>query len=76
MDEPDESSEGIVLSQVVRPPLPVAAVKTAEALGLTESQEPGSVARLVDQRSVAAKRDSIGGHRSTFSIPSRTVSDE
>src|SRR5215510_9805181 len=74
-DASEASPEGIVLLQVVRPPFPVAVVKTAEGLGPTESQESESVVRWVDQRSVATRRNSTGGHRSTFSIPSRAVSD-
>ena len=79
-DGSDSLSEVIVLPQVVaqpveRPPLPAAAVKTAEARGLTVSLASESAALRVEQRSVAARRDSTGGHRSMFSIPSRAVSD-
>jgi hypothetical protein len=71
----DSSPEVIVLPQGVRPPLPATAVKTAEVRELTVSRESESVAIRVEQRSVAARRDSTGGYRSTFSIPSRAVAD-
>jgi hypothetical protein len=79
-DGSDSSLEVIVLPQAVakpveRLPLPATAVKIAEVRELTVSRESESVAIRVEQRSVVARRDSTGGHRSTFSILSRAVSD-
>lgn len=73
-DGSDSSPEVMVLSQVGCP-LPAEAVKTAEVRELTVSRESGSVAIWVEQRSVAARKDSTGGHRSMFSIPSEAALD-
>ena len=75
-DGSDSSPEVIVFVQSgERLPPPADAVKTAEVHEPTVSRELESVAIRVEQRSVAARKDSTGGHRSTFSIPSRAVSD-
>ena len=74
-DGSDASLEVILLSQVVRPPLPAVVVTTAEEHEPTVSLASEFAALWVEQRSVAEKMDSTGGHRSTFSILSRAVSD-
>ena len=74
-DGPDASSEVIALSQVARPPPSARAVKTAEAHEPIVSRASESVARPVELRPVAERRDSTGGYRSTFSIPSKAASD-
>jgi len=80
-DGSDSSPEVIVWLRVVaqpveRQPLPAAAVKTAEVRGSTMSLVAELVARWVARCLVMAGTDLVDGHRSTFSIPSRAVSDE
>jgi hypothetical protein len=67
----DASSEANALSQVVCQVLPAAAVKTAEVHKLTVSRESESDATWAERRLVTARKDSIGGHRSTISIRSK-----